>query len=106
MKVEKCINRYGNKFTFTELTNGNVQWSGDFEYCRLGFASSESTDVIDMVDPSGGPYMSKGQYILGKVIEEFKTNESGFEIIIKGNVVLDSDEQIRSKHPENVEGST
>jgi len=86
MKIEKCINRYGNKFTFTELENGNVQWSGQFEYCRLGFLTPESTDVIDMVDPSGGPYMAKGQYILGKVIEEFKTNDDGFEIIIKETV--------------------
>jgi hypothetical protein len=39
-----------------------------------------------MVDPSGGPYMAKGQYILGKVIEEFKTNDGGFKIIIKENV--------------------
>jgi hypothetical protein len=86
MREEKCINRYGNKFTFTELTNGNVQWSGQFEYCSFGFLTPESTDVIDMVDPSGGPYMAKGQYILGKVIEEFKANDDGFEIIIKENV--------------------
>jgi len=85
MKEEKCINRYGNKFTFTELENGNVQWSGDFEYCRIAYSLPESTNVIDMVDPSGGPYMAKGQYILGKVIEEFKTNETGFEIIVKNN---------------------
>ena len=30
-------NRYGDKYTFTLLEDGNIQWSGSFEYSRYGF---------------------------------------------------------------------
>ena len=38
-------------------------------------------DVINMVDPSGGPYLKDGMEIMGKIIKEFKSNESGYLII-------------------------
>ena len=31
------VNRYGDKFTFTKLENGNVLWEGTFEHIRIGF---------------------------------------------------------------------
>jgi hypothetical protein len=34
-----------------------------------------------MVDPSGGPYLSEGMEIMGKIIKEFKPNENGYLII-------------------------
>jgi hypothetical protein len=40
-------------------------------------------DVIDMVDPSGGPYLTEGMKFMGKVIKEFKPNEEGYLIITK-----------------------
>lgn len=40
-------------------------------------------DVIDMVDPSGGPYLAEGMEIMGKTIKEFKSNETGYLIITK-----------------------
>jgi hypothetical protein len=39
--------------------------------------------VIDMVDPSGGPYMSAGMDLMGKTIVEFKSNKDGYLIITK-----------------------
>lgn len=41
------------------------------------------TDIINMIDPSGGPYLSEGQTIMGKIIKEFKSNEKGYLIITK-----------------------
>jgi hypothetical protein len=38
-------------------------------------------NVIDMVDPSGGPYLTTGMKIMGRVIKEFKPNEEGYLII-------------------------
>ena len=47
-------------------------------------------DVIDMIDPSGGPYLSAGQDMGGfsrsfnkMIIEEFKSVPEGYLIIIK-----------------------
>ncbi len=42
------------------------------EYMRMGFESDNKT--INMIDPSGGPYLSKGQrlnkyYIIDSIIE-------------------------------------
>lgn len=126
-------NRYGDKYTFTLLEDGNIQWSGSFEYSRFGCPNDytkayaaylnfggemnlkefkeevhrsiydendryvgpcdvarvysplvkSNMDVIDMVDPSGGPYLSAGQEFMGKIIKEFKSNEEGYLIITK-----------------------
>lgn len=137
MKTTEHINRYKDKFTFTDLENGNVLWEGNFKYCRFGFPNDYSKaykayfdaecipphdhtlsmsqfkeevhrqiynendewvgpcevakryaplvtskkDVINMVDPSGGPYLTTGMKIHGKVIKEFKVHEKGYEII-------------------------
>ena len=39
MKTEEYTNRYGDKFTFTETEDGNIQWSGNFEHCRFAVAN-------------------------------------------------------------------
>ena len=127
MRVMEYKNRYGDVYTFTELESGNIQWSGDFKWCRFGWPNDYSkawkkfqedygglsfedfknevhtyddekgeyvfadllplvtskTDVINMVDPSGGPYLAEGMEFMGKVIKEFKVNEQGYEIIVK-----------------------
>ena len=38
-------------------------------------------DTIDMVDPSGGPYLTRGMEFQGKVIDRFESVESGYKII-------------------------
>lgn len=133
MRTETHKNRYGDEYTFTELEDGNIQWSGKFEWCRFGFPNDytkaynkyledshtpilslddfkreihrsvydedgryvapciisltyaryvESVqDVIDMVDPSGGPYLAVGMEIMGKVIKELKPNKDGYLIV-------------------------
>ena len=61
MKTETYTNRYNDEFTFTELENGNIQWSGNFEYCRYGWPN----DYL----PAYKAYLSVGG-LMG--IEEFK----------------------------------
>jgi len=39
--------------------------------------------TIDMIDPSGGPYMTIGDTIMGKEIIEFECNKEGYLIITK-----------------------
>jgi hypothetical protein len=41
------------------------------------------TGVINMVDPSGGPFLKEGMKIMGKTIKEFKPNKEGYLIITK-----------------------
>lgn len=133
MKTEKYKNRYNDEYTFTELENGNIQWSGPFKYLRWGCPNDYNTayrkyledegnhdhmigldefkekvhdynydtkkyhpiaekygklvtsnqNIINMVDPSGGPYLAEGMEVLGKTIVEFKANKKGYEIICK-----------------------
>ena len=131
-------NRYGDVFTFKQLENGNIQWSGNFKHCRFGCPYDYSiayekykedkfgeattleefieelheqiydddmhfigysltseiygeyvtpkTDIISMVDPSGGPYISEGMdmkiFGLQGRVKEFSSNKNGFEIVI------------------------
>lgn len=124
-------NRYGDVFTFTELENGNIQWSGNFEYHRFGMPNdytkawekfqedygglsfedfknevhtyddekgeyvfadliplvTSKTDVINMVDPSGGPYISEGMdmklFDLKGIVKRFINNKDGYEIVVE-----------------------
>ena len=129
--MKEYKNRYGNVFTFEQLENGNIQWSGNFEYCRFGMPNDYSKawkvfqkeyggldyeefvgaihtydeesnsyvfadllplvgskkDIINMVDPSGGPYINEGtdmkRYGLEGIVKEFKSNEKGYEIVVQ-----------------------
>mgnify|MGYP000160600997 FL=1 len=81
----KYTNRYNDVFTFEYNEKGNIQWSGNFKYCRFGF--NDNPNDITMVDPSGGPYISLGMdmklvELEGKV-NGFIRNEDGYEIVIE-----------------------
>ena len=124
-------NRYGDVFTFEQLENGNIQWSGNFKYCRFGMPNDYSKawekfkedyggldyeefkdavhtwdeetnsyvfadllplvtskkDVINMVDPSGGPYISEGMdmklFNLKGIVKGFIDNKDGYEIVVE-----------------------
>ena len=132
--MSKYTNRYGDVFTFKQLENGNIQWSGNFKYCRFGMPNDYSlawevfqeeyggmsyedfkknvhsydevkeeyvfkdllplitskTDIINMVDPSGGPFISEGMDLgllnkewSDKIVIEFISNEDGYEIVVE-----------------------
>ena len=127
-------NRYGDLFKFELLENGNIKWTGNFEYSRFGMPNDYSKawevfqkeygglnyeefkesvhsydeetnsyvfkdllplitskeDVINMVDPSGGPYITEGsdmgyfdKSFKGKIVQEFLSKVDGYEIVIK-----------------------
>jgi hypothetical protein len=60
------------------------KWLGQCDIARVyGPMVKSSMGVIDMVDPSGGPYLTAGMKIMGRVIKEFKPNEEGYLIITK-----------------------
>jgi hypothetical protein len=86
----KYTNRYGDVYTFTKQENGDVLWEGNFEFCRYGFPNNpdgtSNTDVIDMVDPSGGPYLTRGQMLSHVII--------GWDGIDGFNVIIDSFEKV------------
>lgn len=88
MKPHKYKNRYGDEFTFTPTEDGNILWEGNFEYHRCGF-SNEEPRIINMVDPSGGPYLQAGMKssfahpdIEGKVIKQFTNTDTGYLIVL------------------------
>lgn len=134
MRVMEYKNRYGDVYTFEQLENGNIQWSGDFKWSRFGYPNDyaeawkkfqedygglsyedfkqevhayddkkgeyvfpeliklirSDSSHINMVDPSGGPYVTEGmdlgllaRELKGKVVQEFLSNEDGYEIVLK-----------------------
>ena len=78
-------NRYGDIFTFEVNERGNIDWKGNFEYCRTGY-NDNPADTI-MVDPSGGPYIGIGdnmkQFDLEGKVNGFIWRDGYYEIIIK-----------------------
>ena len=129
--MKEYTNRYGDKFTFELNERGNIDWKGNFEYCRFGMPNDYSKawevfkeeyggldyeefvgaihtydeetnsyvfadllplveskkNVINMIDPSGGPYITEGtdmkMFGLKGIVKEFKSNKNGYEIIVE-----------------------
>ena len=77
-QVIEYQNRNGDMFTFELLENGNVEWEGNFEYCKFGY-DKDPTD-FGFVDPAGGPFIKKDQ-MLSHVIkhDDFNVIVTGFE---------------------------
>ena len=60
----------------------NDNYVGPCDIARVyGPMVKSKKDVINMIDPSGGPYLTEGMKIMGKTIKEFKPNEKGYLII-------------------------
>ena len=91
----KYRNRYRDVFTFTKQEDGNVLWEGTFEMIRMG----GEPDNVNFIDPSGGPFISKGQmlsHIIGGddmdvIVEGFEDVGKGFLIKCKENKVDPND---------------
>ena len=75
-------NRYGDVYTFTKQEDGNVLMEGKFEWMRSG---------DDFIDPSGGPFIKKGQMLshivygddLNVIVESFERIDTGYIIKCK-----------------------
>ena len=78
-------NRYGDIFTFEVNKRGNIDWKGNFEWCRIGY--EDNRDDLIMVDPSGGPYIDigfdMGQFGLVGKVAGFIPQEYGYELVIE-----------------------
>jgi len=78
-------NRHGDQYKFTLQDDGNILWEGSFQFCRVGTLEGK----IEMVDPSGGPYLQSGQdaeristKFKGKLIKKFTKAPTGYNIIV------------------------
>ena len=91
-KAYKAYITLGGLLSFTKfkeevhhyIYDENDKYVGPSDIARVyGPMVKSKTDVIDMVDPSGGPYMNSGTELMGKTIKEFKSNKDGYLIITK-----------------------
>lgn len=87
MSKETYKNRYGDMFTFTIDSDGNVLMEGNFEYHRYSW--NDNPDDITMIDPSGGPYLEIGMKstmvhseVKDKEIVGFYPIDNGYKIIL------------------------
>ena len=80
-------NRYGDVYTFTKQEDGNVLWEGPFKHMRFG----GSSDSVSYIDPSGGPFIQKGQMLshavwsddFNVIVESFERVDTGYLIKTK-----------------------
>ena len=76
-------NRYLDKIYFTDSGDGTITMDGA-QYLRYGF--DEDPSEVNMVDPSGGPYIEVGHNLKGffndgvdRIVEEIKILERNGE---------------------------
>ena len=92
--MAEYTNRYGDIYTFTKQDDGNVLWEGEFKHCRFG-----GSDSISYIDPSGGPFIKKGQMLshivygddLNVIVESFERVDTGYIIKCKEHKVDPND---------------
>lgn len=85
-------NRYGNKYQFVKQDDGNVLMLGDLGHHRTMML--EDGNTIGVVDPSGGPYLERGQMLshivkddsLNVIIDSFERIDGGYLIKTKPHV--------------------
>ena len=91
-KAYKAYITLGGLLSFTKfkeevhhyIYDENDNYVGPCDIARVyGPMVKSKQDVINMVDPSGGPYLTDGMEIMGKTIKEFKSNKDGYLIITK-----------------------
>ena len=128
METNTYTNRYGEIYTFTPTSDGNIFWSGSFSHTRFAWPNDYSvayktyleqggtmpleefkkkvheynnetkeyvmgrelvslitsdTTKIDMVDPSGGPYICTGMELNGKIITGLEPKDGGYLLLMK-----------------------
>ena len=85
-QTKEYINRYGEKYTFSLNEQGNVDWSGPFEYCR--YAWDDDKNIV-MIDPSGGPYITIDYPLVVAGIDRkvigFKDHTTYWEILLENS---------------------
>jgi len=78
-------NRYGDIFTFEFNEKGNIDWKGNFQYCRFGFIDNPAD--LTMIDPSGGPYIAleqdMAQFGLEGKVSGFIDRDDYYELVIE-----------------------
>lgn len=89
-KMVEYKNRYGDVHTFELNERGNIDWKGNFDYCRFGY--NDNPDDIIMVDPSGGPYITLeqdmglfGDEFKGKKVSGFIRKDDHYELVVNKN---------------------
>jgi len=80
---EKFQENYGGLSyeEFTMAVHSYDDEKGEYTFSELLPLIKSQPDIINMVDPSGGPYLTEGMELLGKTIKEFKSNKNGYLII-------------------------
>jgi len=74
--TKKFKNRYGNEYWFEKLDEDTYVIRGDLKYWRFGGQEGESgidSNNLGFVDPSGGPFISKGHMIEGRSVSNISS---------------------------------
>lgn len=98
----KLYNRYGDKLYLKEISEYVYTLEGNTDWCRIIYKDAGMT-TIDAIDPSGGPYMSVGNFSIDmnrKVLNKITEETSGkfiFEFI-DGSLNLEKEDEKESSN--------
>jgi len=96
MEPQLYKNRYGDEFTglsfeeFKEEVHKYDDENNKFVYDDIVPLITSKSDEINMVDPSGGPFIAKGmrsslihEDVQGKFVKEFIQKDDGWVIVLE-----------------------
>lgn len=70
----KLYNRYGDNLYLKEIAENTFELVGGLDWMRIIY-NATNTNVIDAIDPSGGPYMEVNHFTIypgGKILKEIR----------------------------------
>lgn len=84
-KDKSMKNRYGNEYNFIKLADNSYKIEGELAHWRFGGKEGEqgvNSNDLGFVDPSGGPFISAGYEIDGKMVKRISAeqNDIFFEV--------------------------
>ena len=90
----KAYNAYvndGGKFSFNEFKDSVHEWNdetNDYSFPEYVRMVESLPNEIDMVDPSGGPYITRGMSLASfgfkdHIVKDFQKIDTGYKIIIE-----------------------
>lgn len=81
MKSIPIENRYGENYSFQQVSENTWTLVGNFKYYRTGGFNGDSlihNNDLGFFDPAGGPFISKGFVINGKKVTKIYMKENNF----------------------------
>lgn len=82
MNVITLKSRYNDIYQLIPIEDNKYKFEGNIDYMRVGF-KDKTMDIIDFINPSGGPMIHIGDSVGNKKIEKIEIIDTNYIITLE-----------------------